>query len=63
MSKSEKAALNNDAIEFVRKVVTEVYGQRATKSTVTATARRVVATLPSKSDTVVSTNGSDERAR
>ncbi|MDB4893581.1 MAG: hypothetical protein JWL61_5436 [Gemmatimonadetes bacterium] len=45
MSKEEKTALKNDAVAFVQKVVTEVYGQRASKKTVSATAKRVVATM------------------
>jgi hypothetical protein len=49
MSKEEKAALNTAAAKFVREMVTEVYGQRATQKTVSATAKRVVATvLPAK---------------
>lgn len=46
MSNQEQAALKQAAVEFVRKVVTEIYGQRATKTAVSATARRVIATLP-----------------
>ena len=49
MSRAEKAALNSKAAEFVREVVVEVYGQRATKKTVSETAKRVVDTiLPAK---------------
>jgi hypothetical protein len=46
MSKQEIAALNQDAVAFVRKVVTEIYGQRATKKTVAKAAKRVVAAIP-----------------
>ena len=49
MTKKEKAALNEDAVMFVHRVITEVYGQEAKKHTVSATARRVVATLPTAS--------------
>lgn len=51
MSKEEKAALNQATVEFVRTVMTEIFGQRAAQTTVSATARRVIATLPtSESD-------------
>ena len=45
MSKEEKAALNHEAAEFVRKIVTEVYGQRTSKKQLNATAKRVAATV------------------
>lgn len=49
MSKEQKKALDQAANEFVQKVITEVYGQTASKRTVDATAKRVVATiLPAK---------------
>lgn len=46
MTRREKAALNEDAVAFVHRVITKVYGQNPRKSTVSATAKRVVATLP-----------------
>jgi hypothetical protein len=46
MTREAKAALNQNAQDFVRKVVTEVYGQRATNASVKATAERLVRTLP-----------------
>ncbi len=58
MSKAEKAALNRDAAEFVRKVVTEVYGQKMSKRAVSAAARQVVAALPWTEVHAVRTDGS-----
>ena len=46
MSKQEKAELKQEAVAFVRKVVTEVYGQKATNKTVVTTAQRVIAAIP-----------------
>ena len=46
MSKEERAILNQNAQDFVRRVITEVYGQKATNTAVRATAQRVIAALP-----------------
>ena len=46
MSKEQRAALDEAASKFVHKIVTEVYGQRLSKRTLSATARRVVEALP-----------------
>jgi len=46
MSKQENAALKEATVKFVQKVITEVYGQRATPASVAAIARRVIAVLP-----------------
>ena len=46
MTKEAKAALNQNAQDFVRRVVTEVYGQQASNASVKATANRLVQTLP-----------------
>lgn len=62
MSKEEKA-LNKAAVAFVEKVVTEVYGQRASQRTLSATARRVVATLPVKSDSSLRKDNPPRRTR
>jgi hypothetical protein len=48
MTREARAALNQNAQDFVRKVVTEVYGQRATNASVKATADRLIQTLPAK---------------
>jgi hypothetical protein len=48
MSKEDKA-VNREAVAFVRKVITEVYGQKASQGTIAKTAQRVMATLPEKS--------------
>ena len=47
MSKDEKAVLK-ETEKFVQKMITEVYGQRATKASVASTAKRVMDALPPK---------------
>jgi len=51
VSKIAPVSLNQNAQDFVRKVVTEVYGQRATNASVKATADRLVQTLPANDST------------
>jgi hypothetical protein len=46
MSKQDNDALKEATVKFVQKVITEVYGQRATRASVAAVARRVIAVLP-----------------
>ena len=46
MTKQEKAALKEATVEFVRMVITEVYGQQPTRASIAATAQRVIAALP-----------------
>jgi hypothetical protein len=41
------AERKKDAVELVRKVVTQVYGQSASQTTILATAARVAAAVPS----------------
>ena len=57
MSKQEKAELKQNATAFVRKVVTEVYGQKVTNKTVTTTARRVIDALPTSTPSLAVSNG------
>lgn len=65
MTNQERTALKQAAVEFVRRVVTEIYGQSATKTAVSATARRVIATFPTspsvgngqKAVSVIATDG------
>jgi|HubBroStandDraft_5_1064220.scaffolds.fasta_scaffold1040171_1 hypothetical protein len=40
------AERKKDAVELVRKVVTQVYGQSASRTTILATAARVAAAVP-----------------
>lgn len=47
VSKEEKAVLR-ETEQFVQKIITEVYGQRATRASVHETARRVMDALPPK---------------
>lgn len=46
MTAKEKRALQDDTAAFVRRVITEVYGQKASNATVKAATARVIEVLP-----------------
>jgi hypothetical protein len=63
MSREERAALNREAAKFVKKVVTEVYGQRISRRALSTTARRVVDALPTEAMHASKAGAAKDRGR
>jgi uncharacterized Zn-finger protein len=47
VSADHKNTLRDETVRFVKKVITEVYGQKASQTTINTTANRVMRAMPS----------------